>query len=881
MCTFVVENVFLTTLMSKPKNIFHLFCTNEEKMPVRMKKRLSIFTQTQWVLLSCLIASLSCMAQSVRYRELPNQALLPVANVNAIMQDSRGYMWYGTAGGGLCSDDGYTVISYGSQGKGKGVVENDEVTCMVEGKDGTIWMGTRAGAYYIDNIRRKVHQVTDEQVGTSKVNCMCVTPDGCVWLGIAQKVVKLSQTGKVQKVLSIGDNRREEVKEMMVDSKGTLWLTILRGGLASIDPKTDQLTHQPWDYSHAAGFIAEDTVHHCYWVGTWGGGIVRYPDMVVEPATLVTTEKQHFGSEVYNLWIDQQNNLMWVSTMDDIYTYKIQAFEPSVGKGIPLLQPVSPAELLPKGKKIIGKLMPDRRGNIWVPGFSPHTFILAKEPAGSRFYRDEVKAMEEQMGYKIMVHRIAREGDYYWIYQDRTRLSLYHAPTGQLTFMATDAQPTPLSTQRVLSKCVSQPGVWTCNGKHLVHAWHDGMTIHWEEVAEALMPNYISVLSDEGRDCLLIGTERQVFLYNYRNRKVTRLTDSVGIVQQVGWDAQGKLAYTTDKKAPKVITDQHGHVWTLDELTLREESPQTGAYRLLHAQDADMGMDFFTDITLAGDSVCVGGIGAFCLFGSCPELDKVHPDDPVVVTHYDTLRSISVSTLNPLHAADIRFAFRLDDQDVWTELPAGTNVIDISEAGYGQHTLWVKATDEYGVWHAEQEVFQFSMPLPWWLRWYAWCIYVALALGVWRLVDWLRDKRTASRGGTGGVEGEAQGRPLPERMEEKLPSPQELFLAKVEDCIRRHLDNSEYGVDDLCSELGMSRMNLYRRFQSFTDTTPSEYIKAYRLKKAAELLKSSAKSIAEIAYEVGFTSPQYLAKCFKDTYGMSPRAYRTVPDTNL
>jgi len=792
------------------------------------------------------------------------------------MQDHEGYMWYGTAGGGVCRDDGYEVRVWNSKvNDGEGVMENDEVTCMAEGKDGTIWLGTRTGAYYIENNRGRVHRIIDERVGSKKVNCLCITSDGSVWMGIVRDVLKLSPEGEVQKVLSIGDNVREEVKEMMVDSKGKLWLTILRGGLACIDPKTDQLTHQPWDYSYAAGFIAEDTVRHCYWVGTWGGGIVRYPDMVAEPATLVTTEMQHFGSEVYNLWIDQQNSLMWVSTMDDVYAYKMLRTTPATGKGTPLLQPVSTDGIVPKGKKIIGKLMADRHGNIWVPGFSPHTFILTKEPAGSYIHRDEVKAMETKMGYKIMVHRIVREGDFYWIYQNRTRLSLYHAPTGQLAFMANDAEPTPLSTQRVLSKCVSQSGVWTCHGKQLIHAWHDGMTIHWEEVEEALMPNYIAALSDEGDGRLLIGTERQVFLYDYRKKKVTQLTDSVGIVQQVGYNAQGKLTYTTDPKTEKVITDKRGHIWTLNELTLREESQKTGAYRVLKAQDAGINMDFFTDITLAGDSICLGGIGAFCLIGPCLDLDLKRPDDSIVVTRYDTLRSISLSTMNHLRVASIQFAYRLSPSDEWTELPVGTNVIDISKMGYGQHTLWVKATDEFGVWHEEQKVFQFSTPQPWWLRWWAWCIYVALALGVGMLVVWMRPKKILSDEQTESIEETAQEQAVPEEEEESTPTPQDEFQAKVEAYIQQHLDNSEYGVDELCSDLGMSRMNLYRRFQSLTDTTPSEFIKAYRLKKAAELLRSSAKSIAEIAYEVGFTSPQYLAKCFKDAYGMTPRAYRT------
>ena len=831
--------------------------------------------------------------QSMDYHPLPTQKQLPVANVNAVLQDREGYMWYGTAGGGVCRDDGYTVVTYSSETLGKGIMENDDVTCMAETHQGDLWFGTRAGTYYIHRQTNTVRRVTDSHVGLRKVNCLGVTPDGAVWVGIEQDILKFSPQGAFLKALSIGSNKREEAKEMTVDSKGTLWVTILRGGLVSIDSKTDRLTHQPWDYPSAASYLLEDTLHHCYWVGTWGGGIVHYPSMEVENATLRTTESQNFGSEVYNIQLDAQHNLLWVATMDDIYAYRFQTTTAPNGKPTCHLIPYDTSPFLPQGKKLLNKLTTDRRGNLWVPGSSPHTFVLSRALSGSHIHREEVKAMSEQMGYKIMVSRIACEGDFFWIYQNRTRLSLYDAATGRLAFMATEAFPTPLSTQKPLSRCRADKGVWTCNARKLIHAWHEGMEIHWEEVPEAQLPNYISALSDEGKGRLLIGTEKQVFLYDYRKKTLTQLTDSVGIVQQVGYDAQGQLTYTTDPQAPKVVTDTHGHRWTLHELTLQEYSPKTGSYRTLHANDRNINMDSFSDITLAGDSICLGGIGAYCLIGSCHDLDQSHAADSIRVTRYDTLQAIHLSTMNHLHAAAIQFAYRFDRSDEWQELPTGENTIDISHLGHGTHTLYARATDEFGVWHDKQEVAQFSLPLPWYLRWYAWCIYVAIALLLWRLMGGRKaskvtDNKQEELDAEKGADGREQDMPSATIAEAPIavgstpvaptpvtPTPIDPFMQQVTDWVQRNLDNTDYGVDDLCRDLGMSRMNMYRKFQAITDTTPSEFIKEYRLKKAAELLKSStAKSITEISYEVGFTSPQYFAKCFKDAYGMTPRQYR-------
>ncbi len=818
-------------------------------------------------------------AQGYSYHPLPTQEQLPVANVNVIVQDHDGYMWYGTAGGGVCRDDGYEVVTHSSKTTGQGVMESDEITCMAEGKDGRMWFGTRAGLYYINNVEGKVHRVENEHVGLKKVNCIGTTPDGCVWVGVQRNVVKFSAEGTVLKVLSIGTNTREEVKEMMVDSKGKLWLTILRGGIASIDPKTDRLSKEPWDYPSAAGYMLEDTVRHCYWVGTWGGGIVQYPQMAVQPATLMVSENQRFGSEVYDLWIDPKRRRMWVSTMDDVYAYDMGSTDAGLNaSATAVLTPYSTHTFLPTGKKLIGKLMADQRGNIWVPGSSPHTFILSPNVMGSDIRRNEVKAMTEQMGYKVMVHQIEREGDYYWIYQNRTRLSLYHPATNRLTFMATDPTTTPstLSTQRPLSRCQTGKGVWTCNGKHLIHVWHEDMRICWEEIEEGQTPNYISALSDEGNGRLLIGTERQVFLFDYQKKTLKQLTDSVGIIQQVGYDTQGKLTYSTDPKAPQVLTDPHGHLWTLDELTLTEYSPKTQARRIIKASDPNIQMDSFTDITLTGDSICVGGIGAYCMIGSCPELDLPHPDDRIVVTRYDTLHSISLSTMNHLHAANIQFAYRID-QGEWVTLKAGENTIDISSTTFGTHTLYAKATDEYGVWHSEQEVFYFALPLPWYLRWYAWCIYAALLLlTVILFIVWNKKRKAEqafpTKQTTSPLDDEENSSPSP--LSQAQQAEREGFTNEVNGWIEKNLDNSDYGVDELCRDLGMSRMNLYRKFQRLALPTPSEFIKSYRLKQASHLLQNTAQSIAEIAYAVGFTSPQYFAKCFKEEYGCTPRQWK-------
>ncbi|MEM6631372.1 MAG: ATP-binding protein [Bacteroidota bacterium] len=106
-----------------------------------------------------------------------------------------------------------------------------------------------------------------------------------------------------------------------------------------------------------------------------------------------------------------------------------------------------------------------------------------------------------------------------------------------------------------------------------------------------------------------------------------------------------------------------------------------------------------------------------------------------------------------------------------------------------------------------------------------------------------------------------------------LKEGQKRFIEKAEQIIEANLTNSEFTVADLGRELGFSRMQLYRKLKAHTGMSANEFIRAYKIKKAAIFLKESHLNITEILYEVGFTNRSYFSKCFKQVFGMSPREY--------
>lgn len=102
----------------------------------------------------------------------------------------------------------------------------------------------------------------------------------------------------------------------------------------------------------------------------------------------------------------------------------------------------------------------------------------------------------------------------------------------------------------------------------------------------------------------------------------------------------------------------------------------------------------------------------------------------------------------------------------------------------------------------------------------------------------------------------------------------EKLIKKAIQYVEDHIGRSELSVEELSRELGMSRVHLYKKLLSITGKSPTEFIRIIRLKRAAQLLRQSQLSVSEIAYQVGFNSPKYFSKYFKEEFGILPSAYQ-------
>lgn len=108
----------------------------------------------------------------------------------------------------------------------------------------------------------------------------------------------------------------------------------------------------------------------------------------------------------------------------------------------------------------------------------------------------------------------------------------------------------------------------------------------------------------------------------------------------------------------------------------------------------------------------------------------------------------------------------------------------------------------------------------------------------------------------------------------KTESMDDLFMRKFIALIEESYPDSDFSIEKASDMLGLSRVHLYRKVKELTGVTPTDFLRNYRLKRAAALLREKGRNVNEVAYATGFSSPPYFSKCFKAAYNITPTEYQ-------
>ncbi|MBR6981849.1 MAG: helix-turn-helix domain-containing protein [Prevotella sp.] len=168
----------------------------------------------------------------------------------------------------------------------------------------------------------------------------------------------------------------------------------------------------------------------------------------------------------------------------------------------------------------------------------------------------------------------------------------------------------------------------------------------------------------------------------------------------------------------------------------------------------------------------------------------------------------------------------------------------------------------------EEEVVERMPQWIWWLLAALFVILFALVAYIWHLHQQRKRFLAALKKET----------PEKEQAVEAKPIIADKWLQKVMATVEQHIADNNYSVEQLSSDLNMSRMTFYRKIQSATGQKPTEFIRTIRLHHAAALLREGNMTITEISYAAGFSSVSYFSRCFRSMYGVPPTQYQNKPD---
>lgn len=497
-----------------------------------MRKSITIFVG--------LLLALQLKAYDIISRDIPNAGQLPTEELLCIFQDSEGYMWYGTEGGGLCQDDGYFVKVFRSDLNTPGLLESNSVTCITEDKEGKIWFGTKRGVYILNKKDYQIKPFADQEIKGWVIKTINSTSDGTVWVSVDGCIFRYDSSGKRIGQYPIEWNGKSKTVHSFYENEaGTIWMIQRKGGLFRYNPKKDEFISYSWPYNEYPTGIIKDAVTPYYWISTWGKGIVRFnpdevnPDKMFVAFPAMDTKMTQDEKRIYHIIQDNIRHYLWVITKDNLYAYKVT--ENSV------LDKIDTSLFLSDEKKILSHIMSDSMGNLWVTGYYPSSFIISFLPNEIRTY--PMHTVEEELKILAAPMQLYYEKDHYWVRQRRVGLYAYNNKQDNLAMVK---KKTDLSF--FFEKSTSQEGIYAVRGSTIISLQYqfDKLFEHEVYTLQGEYNEKIRALHDDGFGNLWIGTTFNLYKYELQQKKCSKVCSNTGFINEILSSNEGDLYLVTE-----------------------------------------------------------------------------------------------------------------------------------------------------------------------------------------------------------------------------------------------------------------------------------------------------------------------------------------------
>ena len=275
--------------------------------------------------------------------------------------------------------------------------------------------------------------------------------------------------------------------------------------------------------------------------------------------------------------------------------------------------------------------------------------------------------------------------------------------------------------------------------------------------------------------------------------------------------------------------------------------------------------------------------------------------DSIVLSPDERSLTMRFAAIDYSAAERISYAFRLSTDSQWNYIghDRSATLLDLKP---GTYQLEIRSTNADGEWQDNVRSMTIIVTPTFWEAWYGQMLIVLICLALLAAILYtylyikrikrqqretlekylamieVRGEKLEVRGGKLEVRGErleVRGERLEVRGGEKEET-KDPVLERIMSYIEEHISDSDIGVGDMAAAAAVSRSGLQRKLKQTMGVTPQDLLREARIKRACQLLRTSNKTIAEVAYACGFSDPKYFSRSFKQSTGQSPTEYKNA-----
>ena len=272
--------------------------------------------------------------------------------------------------------------------------------------------------------------------------------------------------------------------------------------------------------------------------------------------------------------------------------------------------------------------------------------------------------------------------------------------------------------------------------------------------------------------------------------------------------------------------------------------------------------------------------------------------DTIVLDTHERNLTIWFSALDYEDTELVAYAYRLGDNKDWTYI-GQNHSITLAQMQPGNYQLAIRSTNSNGAWCDNERTLTIIVtPTFWetpWGKLLIAVIGIAIACAIGYTIIYIRRMKRKQRetmeaylalldsSSTSKTEEQLEEEEPEESapqnatepaVQEAVPTEDDLLMKRVVAYMEDNLNNSDITIDDIAQAVAVSRTSLHRKMKQLMGTSPMEFLREARIRKAAKMLATTDRNVSEIAYLCGFSDPKYFSKCFKTTFGQTPSEYK-------